>query len=224
MASVLYVVFIHVFIGVSTGQVSVVDQLFCPSWSAWITTPVSVCGATCGMGTTTQNRTRQCNPSFGNPVPTPPVGCRFAQVEVTTRTCTAGVPCTGVAGTWGAWANEGLCSTYCGPDGAQTQRRTRTCTPAGLCSAALVERREVFCIRGAFQLTTCFRFGVATCEGRGFQTFLYDYILPFFNLCVNGRYQQVRCPAIPFTLLATCGRDVLRCNLYRIVEFVCLFI
>ncbi|XP_046574500.1 adhesion G protein-coupled receptor B2-like [Haliotis rubra] len=209
MAPVNYVIFIYFFIGVSTGLESIVGQVFCASWTTWTTTPASACGATCGTGTTTQNRTRQCNPGFGSPSPSPPAGCRFAQLEVTTRACNTGVPCTGLVGTWGAWANEGLCSTYCGNGGTQTQRRTRTCTPAGQCSQSLVERREVFCTRTAFQLRSCFRFGAATCEGRGFQTFLYDYIIPFFNLCVNGRYEQVRCPANRFGLVSTCGQDVL---------------
>ncbi|XP_067664691.1 uncharacterized protein [Haliotis asinina] len=222
MALINHVIFIFL-IGVATGLESVVEQVFCESWTAWTTTPLSACGAACGTGTTTQNRTRRCTPGENSPLPRAPLGCTYSQVEVTTRACNTGVPCTGSVGTWGAWANEGLCSTYCGDDGTQTQRRTRICTPAGQCSQALVERREVVCTRTAFQLGTCLRFAGAPCEGRGFQTFLYDYIIPFFNLCVNGRYQQVRCPANRFDLVSTCGEDVLRCNLYTIVEILCLF-
>ncbi|XP_048251967.1 A disintegrin and metalloproteinase with thrombospondin motifs adt-1-like isoform X2 [Haliotis rufescens] len=109
-------------------------------WSEWADT--GACSTTCGPGTNTQTRTRTCTGS---------TCCPADLTLVETRTVTCEICTCPVISMWSEWADNGACSTTCGP-GTNTQMRNRACTGSTCCPAdlTLVETRTVTC-----EICTC---------------------------------------------------------------------
>ncbi|XP_041349173.1 SCO-spondin-like [Gigantopelta aegis] len=93
------------------------------SWSTWIEN--TSCGVTCGSGTRTEIRRRQCNnpaPQYGGR------GCSTASSETRTLTCTKSpCPINGGFSDWGSWEEDTPCGVTCG-EGTRTEVRHRQCT------------------------------------------------------------------------------------------------
>ncbi|XP_067664278.1 A disintegrin and metalloproteinase with thrombospondin motifs adt-1-like [Haliotis asinina] len=114
------------------------NDIFITQWTAWADN--GTCSATCGSGSQMQSRTRTCT---GN--------CPAEFTSMETRTVACMICACPVISQWTEWADDGTCSTTCGP-GTKMQARTRTCTQSTCCptSLPLRETRIVSC-----SLCTC---------------------------------------------------------------------
>ncbi|XP_067664280.1 properdin-like [Haliotis asinina] len=108
----------------------------CPvftAWSEWADN--GTCSTTCGPGTQMQFRERNCT-----------ANCPPDVILIETRTVTCEQCTCPVISEWTEWADNGTCSTTCGP-GTQMQFRTRNCTNSTCCPSNFTstETRTVTC-------------------------------------------------------------------------------
>ncbi|KAL3852082.1 hypothetical protein ACJMK2_015769 [Sinanodonta woodiana] len=93
------------------------------AWSGWISN--GTCSVTCGSGSMTEIRVRNCNnpcPQYGGRQ------CIGNSTESQNTACTIQVcPIDGNWGDWNSWTARGICSVTCG-GGVQLETRNRNCS------------------------------------------------------------------------------------------------